>query len=299
MSLVKSMRKYSNKIMVFLLIFIMVGFVLGASLPVIIRQFTSWFSSGQSAATYGDNIKVGYIDLNNAQTELKILADLMADQFLTMPINQQGDRNVKNLLLSQVLFPDPKMAIGISSLLKDPKSNLQASAEEIDSFLTQTEDRSDVSWLLLKTEASNAGIAVPDASTRQLLSNMIPAFTNNAVDAGTIVSNISKRYHKQTDEIIRVFSDLRSVIAYSTSILSSEDITIAQMQSLLGLRGEKIKAEMVRFEISSVDPNLPEPNAEEITAQFDKYKDSVSGIFSKENPYGLDINSLRQLSWTT
>jgi len=292
MSLVKSMRKNSNKIMVFLLIFIMVGFVLGASLPAIIRQFTSWFSSGKSVAVYGDNVKVDYHDLRNAQIELKILRELMADQFL-MATDRNGNPKMKNLLLSQVLFPDQRMAAFISSQLKYSaaqmrEGSLQATGEEIDAFFDQVEGRNDIYWLLLKAEAQNAGIAVTDAFAKDQLRMMIPALTNQNRDAAMVVSSISNNYRKSSDEIVRIFAELLSVTEYASNVLTNEDVTIAQVKSLVGLSGEKIESEMVRFNVSpSSEPNLPEPTEEEITAQFNKYKDSAAGVYTKENPYGF------------
>ncbi len=85
-------------------------------------------------------------------------------------MDQQGTPNIKNLLLSQVLFPDPRMAAMVSSQLKysamsRQQNSLQASQQQIDEFFTQVEGRNDINWLLLKTEAQNAGIAVPDSSS--------------------------------------------------------------------------------------------------------------------------------------
>lgn len=290
MSLVKSMRKYSNKIMVFLLIFIMVGFVLGASLPAIIRQFTNWFSSGHSVAVYGD-VKVDRLALDAAQNELKILSELMADRFLMAPV-QNNNPNMKNLLLAQVLFPDPRMAALVSSEIKRSAARLQegalqATAEEIDSFFLQINGRSDVNWLLLKAEAKNAGIVVPDTGTKNLLKEMIPAFTGNTRDAAMVVNSISERYMIPQGDVIRIFSDLLGVMTYASNVLKNEDITIGQIKSLIGLAGEKINAETVRFEVSSTDKKLQEPGDSEIAAQLEKYKDSVAGVYSNENPYGF------------
>ncbi|MCF7955501.1 MAG: hypothetical protein K9M75_06845 [Phycisphaerae bacterium] len=292
MSLVKSMRKNSSKIMVFLLIFIMVGFVLGASLPAMIRQISNWFSAAKPVAIYGENVKVDYAHIDQAQTELKILRDLMAVDYLNMPMDQQGTPNIKNLLLSQVLFPDPGMAAMVSGQLKymatsRQQNSLQASEQQIDTFFSQTEGRNDISWLLLKAEAQNAGIAVSDSAAKSLLRQMIPAFSRGGRDAATLVNSLARNYQKSPEEIIKVFSDLLSVMTYASTILTNEDVTIPQVKSIIGLGGEKIKAETVRFQVSPFEPNLPEPTNEEITAQFNKYKDFTPGVFTKENHYGF------------
>jgi len=278
--------------MVFLLIFIMFGFVLGASLPAIIRQVSNWFSAGKPVAVYGENVKVDYADIDNAQTELKILRELMAVDYLNMPMDQQGTLNIKNTLLSQVIFQDPRMAAMVSSQLKysaksRQQNSLQASEQQIDEFFTQVEGRNDINWLLLKAETQNAGIAIPDSTSKSLLRQMIPAFSRGATNAANVVNNLAGHYHKSPDEIIRVFSDLLSVNTYASTILTNEDVTVAQVKSLIGLGGEKITAETVRFQVSPSEPILPEPTEEDIAAQFNKYKDFTAGVFTKENPYGF------------
>lgn len=291
MSLIKSMRKYNKNIMVFLIIFIMLGFVLGASIRPIINQINRWFSSSQSAAVYGDNVKIDHVDLQIAQNELKILQSLLADQFLMATYRQRNPNN-KHLILAQVLFPDSKMAATISSELKRSamtmrQGSLQATPQEIDSFFMQIEGRSDVNWLLLKTEAQNAGIAVSDAETRATLKDIVPFFSGGRGDAAQLVTDISKQYRIAQSDVVNVFSDLLSVIKYAANTLTSEDVTIAQVQSLIGLNGEKIKAEMVKFVVDQEAAKLGEPTDEEIAAQFEKYKNVTAGVYTKENPYAF------------
>jgi hypothetical protein len=291
MSLIKSMRKYSNKIMVFLLIFIMVGFVLGASIRPIINQFNRWFSSGQSAAVYGNNVKINHLDIQTAQNELSILKGLMADRFL-MATDRQGNPNNKNLILLQVLFPDTKMAAYFSNQIKrDAISNKQgsllATSKDIDAFFNQIEGRSDITWMLLKSEARDAGIVISDAQTRSTLKQIIPYFTGGGGDAAVMVGNLSNQYRIPQGDVVTVFSDFLAVITYASNILKSEDVTIDQVQSLIGLGGEKINAEMIKFQTGAKGAELPEPTAQEIAAQFDKYKDIAPGVYTKENPYAF------------
>lgn len=290
MSLVKSMRKNKSKLMVFLLIFIMVTFVIGASLQPIINQINAWFSSGKNVAVYGKNVDVTEADLQQARTELQILQEMMAPDYLNRS-DQQRNRNTKDVFLSLLLFPDSRMVTSEYFRLKYEmamqQNALQASQEQIDAFFNQIEGRNDVYWMLLKTEARNAGIAVSDDLAKAYLSQMIPAFTGNNMTAAALVSNVSQRYQKRPEDVIRTFSELLGVSAYAASVLSNEDITVAQVKSLLGLSSEKINAEMVQFRVSPYEPNLPKPTEDQIEAQFDKYKDSFSGVYTEDNPSGF------------
>ena len=64
-----------------------------------------------------------------------------------------------------------------------------------------------------------------------------------------------------------------------------------QIKSLVGLSGEKINAESVRFAVDSSDPNLGEPSDAEIEEQFEKYKKNISKLSKMMTAY-LDTDKL-------
>lgn len=289
MSLVKIMRKNSNKIMVFLLIFIMVGFVLGASLPAIFRQINVWFSTGKSIAVFDDGVKINRQDLQQAQTELKVLRGLAMDQFLYLKQTMMQTPDFKARFLGQVLFPDSRIASIISSDLKQAASrgNLQVKTSDIDSFFLQIKGRSDIDWILLNAEAKNAGTVVSNESARQALKQLIPALTQNRANAATVVNAISSRHRLTEKQIVRIFADMLGILVYADNITNFEDVTVNQVKSLIGRGSEKISSQFVEFQVNASSPKLQEPTEQEIQEQFSSYKNFVSGQITEDNPYGF------------
>lgn len=289
MSLVKMMRKNSNKIMVFLLIFIMVGFVLGASLPALFRQLNIWFSTGKFVALFDDSTKINRQDLQQAQTELKVLRELMMDQFLYLKPTMMQTPDFKARFLGQVLFPDSRIASAISDELKKSASTgkLQVKVSDIDSFFLQIKGRSDINWILLNAEAKKAGTVVSDETAKQALKQLIPALTQGRADAATVVNSISSRLRLTEKQIVGIVADLFGILVYADNITNFEDVTINQIKSLVGRGSEKISSEFVEFQVNTSNPKLPEPTKQAIEEQFNTYKNFVAGQITEDNPFGF------------
>ena len=98
MNIVKWMRKNNRKIMAFVVIFIMVSFVGGMALQQLLMQFGS--GRNRDVYTYRGNGKISMIDVQQAESDLTILATMQ------MPLFLLQYPTLKAKLLGQLLFPD-------------------------------------------------------------------------------------------------------------------------------------------------------------------------------------------------
>ncbi len=288
MSLVRWMRKNNTKIMVVVLIIIMVGFVIGASLPVIINQFADRIARAKVIASYGDNIKISKSDYRQARTDLTILQAVAADKYLQIAPSPTGNINFKTLLLGQMLFPDQR-APAISNVLKQSvlRGELQVSSEDIDDFFIQLNNAPpEFYWLLLSAEAKDAGCAVLPNQAARLFRQIINYFGQGR-SAGQLINSIEVQYRVTENQIYNTFADLLAIASYIDIVTTGEDITTGQIRALVGLNGEKIGAELVKIAVNRTSSQLPKVTDDELNKHFQKYKAFTEGEFSDENPYGF------------
>ena len=112
MSLVKWMRKNNRKIMAFVVVMIMLGFVGGYGL----QQYLSRIGSGRGTvrAYYLDNMKIKAADRFQADNELKVLRSLFASEMLRYRQTIFRTPDFKSRLLGEILFPDSQSAAAAS-----------------------------------------------------------------------------------------------------------------------------------------------------------------------------------------
>lgn len=274
--------------MVVVLIIIMVGFVIGASLPVIINQFADRIARAKVIARYGENTKISKRDYNEARTDLTILQAIAADKYLQIAPPPTGNINFKTLLLGQMLFPDQR-APAISNVMKQSvlRSELQVSSEDIDDFFIQLNNTPpEFYWLLLSAEAKDAGCAVLPNQAAGLLRQIISYFGQGR-SAGQLINSIEVQYRVTENQIYNTFADLLAITSYIDIVTTGEDITTGQIRALVGLNGEKIGAELVKIAVNRTSSQLPKVTDNELNKHFQKYKAFTEGELSDENPYGF------------
>lgn len=289
MSLVRWMRKNHTKIMVVVLVIIMVGFVIGASLPIIINQFVNRVASAKIIATYGDNQKISRVEYGQAQKDLNILQQLYANEYLGIirtPIEEIP--NFKTILISQMIFPGQRAPL-ISNLMKQGviRGQLQVTAAQIDDFFLQLNKTSpEVYWLLLNAEAENAGITIAPNQAEMVLKQLIPYVTQGR-PASQLVNSLISEYRVSSKQIYNTFAKLLAIVNYIDIVTMSEDITTDQIRARLGRSGEKITAEYIQLTTNTDSSKLPQPTEKEIDEQFQKYKAFAPSNISDENPFGF------------
>ncbi|RKY12648.1 MAG: hypothetical protein DRP52_04460 [Planctomycetota bacterium] len=271
-----------QKIMVFVIIFCMVSFVIGSvGLKLMVGIFGG---NTQLIATYGEQQKIKSPDFIQAQNELDVLRMLMADRLLMA----QSGSGTTGPLLVHLLFPDSEFAGQIAPQMKQAvqQGQLPISQGELDDFFQQHPERPEIVWLLLKDEAHQAGFAVADESAGQTLRYVVPQMTGNQLDAAGLVNQIISRNNITEGQILRILSDLMSVMAYAEKVMDSQAVTINQVRAALGRSKERIDAEFVKIQAEPLigDASITETR---IQAQFDAYKAAVGNNLTDDNPFGF------------
>jgi len=276
MSLIKWFRKNNTKIMAIVVIVLMFGFIGGSYLSYIARRTSPMH---QTVAYYLDDQKITNYDLHLAQQQLEILQSLRADDLLRA-------QDLKGILLAEVLFasqrPSPILANQIRQIIT--RNRYRISDQQI-SELYERRMPPTVYWLLLKKEAQLAGIRIPHREIGAFLSQAIPRlfggltyqqFINSLVQRGT-----SER------QVLGTFADLMAVLKYVHFICDNENLTTTELLNVGLWQNESIDVDFVRFAPARfADPNN-EPNEQQITAHFERYKQYFPGQVSDQNPYGF------------
>jgi hypothetical protein len=282
------MRKNNTKIMVVVLIIIMVGFVIGASLPVIINQFADRIARAKAMAHYGDNIKISEKDYSEARTDLTILQAVLADKYLQIAPSPTGNINFKTMLLGQMLFPD-QQAPAISNAMKQSlrRGELQVASSDIDNFFIQLNNAPpEFYWMLLSAEAKDAGCAVLPDQAAGLLRQIINYFGQGR-SASQLINYIITQQRVTENQIYNTFANLLAITSYIDIVTTGEDITTGQVRALIGLSEEKTSAQFVKIAVNKTSSQLPEGTDDELNKHFQKYKTFTAGEFSDQNPYGF------------
>ena len=283
MHLVKLIRKNMRKIMVFVIIAIMGAFVLGSGLQYLSKSMFD--PNKRVVATYDDGKKIRISDSRVAQSELDVLRMLMADRLLMA----QSSAGTTGPLLAHLLFPESQLSAQVASQMKQAvqQGKLAISLDELDSFFQQQPERSEILWLLLKDEAHRAGYILPNETAAQTLRYVVPQMTDNRLDAAALVNQIISRYNISEDQILRILSDLMSIMAYADKVMDNQAITINQVKAALGRSKERIDAEFVKIEADPlIDENADITDAQ-MQMQFDTYKATVSNNPTDDNPFGF------------
>lgn len=283
MSLTKWFRKNTKKLMAVVVVLLMFAFLM----PQFLRQLQrEQRGVNEPFGFFGDNVKItrGQVSIS-AQRELNILRVLVADQFLF------AQQDLRAYLLAELLFYEPRVAAGLSSQLKTSlrQGRLRISPVQIDKFFEQRKQitaPAELYWLLLKTEAAQAGIAVPPTEAKRVLSMVIPQLTGG-YRYSTIIGSIVNRHAVPEEEILQTFRDLLGVLLYSQMTTSNENVTISQLRHGVRSGEEKLDMEFVKFDASFFTEDQPEPNEQEVAEHFEKYKGFYPGQISEDNSYGF------------
>lgn len=283
MHLVKWTRKNMQKIMVFVIIFCMVSFVIGSvGLKLVVGLFGG---NNQLIATFGDGQKIKSPDFIQARSELEVLRMVMADRLLMA----QSGSGPAGPLLVHLLFPESQLSSQIASQMKQAvqQGQLPISQNELDEFFQQRPERPEILWLLLKGEAYQAGCLLPNETAAQTLRYVVPQMTGNQLDAAGLVNQIISRNNITEEQILRILSDLMGVMAYAEKVMNSQAVTNNQVKATLGRSKERIDAEFVKIEAEPLIDDKTGITDAQIQQQFEKYKASVPGNPTDDNPFGF------------
>lgn len=291
---IKWIRKNERKIMTFVVIFIMVGFVGGTALTQILGRMgkdrtLAYFNEGASGGMFSDIGKVTSERRRIAINELQALRGLQIDLWLRyLKPSKMGTADYRARLLSYLLFPDQGGASGISQELKLALRQGQyiASTQDIDKFFKAGGAMSDIYWILLKAEAKMAGCVVTDADARTILIQELPRLARGAT-AGQVVASVVKELGMSEDKVIHTFADLLGILTYAEMVGDSENVTLNQIRGMIGRKGEMIDSEFVKIDAASLVAIQEDPGEEELEEHFSKYRQFSDGDYSDENPYGF------------
>ncbi len=286
MSLVKWIRKNERKLMAALLVLIMIAFVGGVALQEILKRLGA---GSQVVARFGEDGQIGQRDLFEAKNDLMVLRLLGVDRLMLLRQSLFQTPDFKSRLLGQLLFPDPQTAAMVSDDLKRAivQNSYLLSNRDIDEFFSETGSRSEFYWILLTAEARQAGCVISDETARERLKYLVPQITENQASAAMMVDYIINKHRVPEERIIRTFGDLLAVLSYANLMTSNEDVTLAQVRSGIGRRGESIDAEFVKIDAAMLTADQDEPTEEELAQQFGAYIDSLPDRISRSNSYGF------------
>lgn len=294
MSLTRWFRKNNKKIMVGVIFIAIVGFVIGPTL----RQFTRARTGRNKAVAYiNTDTKITLRDLNAAHTELQLLEHIGAKRILTnsrLRLFQASD--FQSLFLAELLFQDRQMSPYLIEEIKRQvtTNKYRIGAKQVYDIYSGTAGPH-LYWLMLKTEAEQAGIIITNDQAGKVLAEAIPKLFDGTTYS-QLIGAIIKRQGIPEEKVLSTFAKLMAVIEYAKAMCSSENVTAAQIKHKISVNAETMNLEFVQFNaVDFVDPNT-EPSEKQIAAQFDKYKGYFEGDVSDDNPYGfgyMDTDRLR------
>lgn len=286
MNLLKWFRKNNKKVMAVVVIVIMFSFVGGSYIRYISH---SRKEKHETAAYCLDKEKITNYDLFLARRELEILKMLRADMLfrnLGVPLFSQA-QDLRSLLLAELLFSEQRISSALVEHIKQIRRavGFRISDEQINDIYRQKEVKF-IYWLLLKKEAEKAGVRISNKDLRGQLVKTIPRLFNGA-SYSQVVGELIRKQRVSEKEILTTFGKLMAVLEYAKMICSDEDITIRQVRHNTSWDNETIDVEFVRFDSDVFTDTQDEPEQQEISTHFDKYKKFFAGTLSEDNPYGF------------
>jgi len=280
MHFVKWARKNNRKIMVFVVIFSMVSFVVGYTG---VQIFFSIFGGGNPiVGTYGDGQKIRAKEFMAAQGQLSLLRNMGADRVLL----SQSNQGLAGPLMCHLLFPDSPFAGDMAAQLKQAAMSGQVpvSVQQVEDFFGDR-TQAEVSWILMKAEASKAGYVASDEMARGLLRQILPQMASG-MDASQMINAILVRHNVSEDQLVRTFAELLGVMFYTGAVIDSQSVTLNQVQASIGRSQETFDADYVEIPAEQFVKADSDVSQAQLKAQFEAYKDTLPGSFSDENPYG-------------
>ena len=278
MSLMKWFRKNNKKIMAVVVIVIMIGFVGGSALQSFFQKRRAGLN--KAVAFYGENSKITLNDMSLANRELEILKAVGANALLR-------SQDLQGVLMSEVLFADRNFSPTMNERIKRSirTGGLRITNKQVNDIYTETVPKH-ILWLLLKKEAQQAGLKIPEENAGGILGRIIPQIAQGTTYQ-QLISQMMQRWGVSEKEVLSAFANLLAVMEYSRAMCSSEDITASQIRHCASMEQEKLDIEVVKFDSAIFSKNQPEPNEPQIKEQFEKYKKFPAGKVTEENPYGF------------
>lgn len=286
MSLVKWFRKNNTKVMAVVVIILMIAFIGGSSLQYFLRGNNRLH---QTVAYYGNKNKITNYDLYIAGNELDILRMLKTEDILRMlqvPLFKTPD--LQAFFMSELLFSDQKTPPAYINYIRRAIAQNQYNINEkqLNDIHRRTIPGDSIYWYCLKNEAKSAGIRVTNEDAGRLLGQIIPQLFNNRTYP-QIITSIVNRNGITEQKILETFSELLSVMRYAHLVCSGQDITTRQLMQMVAWEQEKMDVKFVEFNSKDFVRMQDEPEEEQMTEHFNKYKKYFSGDISEENPYGF------------
>jgi len=271
--------------MAVVVIILMIGFIGGTYFQQLAQSRTG---RHKTVAFFVDNKKITNYDLALARRELEILRMLRADDILRSigaPLFRTQD--LRALLLAELLFAERTVSPQLTNRIKQVirANSYRISDEQINNIYRRPMS-ADLYWLLLKKEAEHAGVRVSDTGAGNQLARIIPQIFPGATYSQIVVSIVNQRGIPEK-EILVAFGKLMAVLNYAKVVCASENITNSQIMHNVSWEEERIDIEFVRFGSAVFAPAQDEPTQQQISEQFDRYKDVFAGTVSEQNPYGF------------
>ena len=282
MHVVKWLRKNNRKIMVVVIFIAIIGFVGGSYLQKFQHRKTQGLHD--AVAYFGADREITRYDFSLARQELEILRALQTDTLL-QNIGISG-RDLHAAFLAEILFSDRTTSPMMVNYLKRMiRTNQYSISDRQINDIYKASMPPYIYWLLLKNEATQAGIETSNKSVAQLLGNLIPQLSGQPYERQ--VGRIVSQYGIPEERILTIFGELLSVFEYSKILSSSENMTISQIKHALSWENENIDVEFVQFNSAVFAKGQPEPSAQQLEEHFEKYKSELPGSISDDNPYGF------------
>jgi len=286
MNLVRWFRKNKTKVLAVVVIVIMLGFIGGAYIQQLSRKAAGLH---KAVAHFGEDRKITNADLRSAQSQLETLRMLGADTLLRsigLPMFRQTP-DLRTLLLAELLFPQRRISPQMSNQIKQiVRARQYKIGEEQINDIYRGPAESEIYWLLLKTEARQAGVRISREQAGRQLAGIIPQVADGAAYSQVVRSIVNRRGIAE-DEILAAFGDLLGVIEYAKMICTAEDVTQSQIRYAAAEEAEKINVEFVKLDSALFAQSPGNPTDEQLLQHFEKYKQYLPGTVTDENPYGF------------
>jgi hypothetical protein len=285
MSLMAWFRKNNKKLMAFVVIALMIVF----TIQPVMDYLSGRRSAGSRAiAYYGDNKKITGEDRTMAQQQLEILKNLGADYFLRPQDPRYTQlQDLRTDLLGELLFAEKSTAAETIGWIRQTVA--RGDYGITDKQINDMYDRKyapDMYWLMLTSEAKQAGVQIPVELARAQLEKMIPQLHKGATYA-QFINAVVARGNVTEEQVLETFADLLTVIEYGKMACSMQNRTAQQELTETAFRLEKMDVEYVLFDTSESAGQTGKPAEEKIVEQFTKYKGFFDGDVNEDNPYGF------------
>ncbi len=284
MHLMRWFRKNKNKLMAVVVIILLFGFIGGSFLQQLGKRRTG---QNKTIAYYGQKQKITNHDRAVAQREIEILQRLgvpialrsISLQFFRVP-------DLHAMLLSELLFSNRQLSPELIGRIKQAARRYEYNiGDELINDIYDISAPLGIYWILLETEAQQAGVVISNEFSGRTLGTMIPNLFGATYPQ--YMRSVMEQFGISEQEILTVFSKLLAVIEYSRMICENQNITISQVRHDISVEAETVDAEFVQFKAEFFAQQQDEPTEQQIQEQFQKYKSYFTGVSSEVNPYGF------------